>query len=73
MNNQELCGYDREIRSDEARRNWREVLDAVEHGGERIAILRYGRAGAVLVPIDWYVQQAGTAYAAKEQDAGSTA
>ena len=72
MNDRELSGYDREVSSGEARSNFRELLNAVEHDGQRVAILRYGRPGAVLVPIDWYVQQAGTAYAASEEkDAGS--
>jgi len=47
---------DRQVRSDEARRNLRQLLDEVEHNGGHITILRYDRPGAVIVPIDWYEQ-----------------
>lgn len=45
---------DRQVRSDEARRNLRELLNAVEHDGEHVTILRYDTPAAVLVPVEWY-------------------
>lgn len=46
----------RQVKSDEARRNLRDLLNAVEHNGEHVTILRYDRPGAVIVPVDWYTQ-----------------
>lgn len=46
----------REIRSDDARQNWRDLLNEVEHDGEHVTILRYNRPAAVIVPKDWYEQ-----------------
>ncbi len=46
----------RQFKSDEARRNLRDLLNAVEHDGEHITILRYNRPSVVLVPVDWYTQ-----------------
>ena len=45
-----------QVSSDEARRAWRELLDAVEHHGSHITVLRYGKAAAVMVPAGWYEQ-----------------
>lgn len=45
---------DKQVRSDEARRNLRRLLDEVEARGARIMILRYDKPAAVLVPVDWY-------------------
>jgi len=45
---------DRQIRSDEARRNFRVLLDQVEHGGAHITILRYDTPAAVIVPVEWH-------------------
>lgn len=42
--------------SDEVRRRFRELLDAVEHKGEHVIVQRYTRPVAVIVPIDWYEQ-----------------
>ena len=39
--------------SDEARRNFRRILNEVEHG-ETVEILRYGEVAAVMVPSGWY-------------------
>jgi prevent-host-death family protein len=44
----------REVQSDEARRNWRGLLNEVEHGGQHIILLRYTAPSAVLVPVGWY-------------------
>jgi prevent-host-death family protein len=45
-----------QVSSDEARRAWRELLDAVEHKGEHITVLRYGKAAVVVVPAGWHEQ-----------------
>ena len=45
-----------QISSDEARRTWRDLLNAVEHNGEHVTVLRYGKAAAVMVPAGWYEQ-----------------
>jgi len=45
---------DKQVRSDEARRNFRDLLNSVEHRGEHITILRYDLPAAVVVPVDWY-------------------
>ena len=42
--------------SDDARRRWREFLNAVEHKGEHVILQRYGRPAAAVVPVDWYEQ-----------------
>ena len=47
---------DRQVRSDEARRNLRELLNAVEHDGEHVTILRYDTPAAVIVPVEWHEQ-----------------
>jgi prevent-host-death family protein len=45
---------DRRVRSDEARRTLRNLLDAVERDGARITVCRYETPVAVLVPVAWY-------------------
>lgn len=45
---------ERQVRSDEARRNLRDLLNAVEHDGEHVTILRYDTPAAVMVPVEWY-------------------
>ena len=45
-----------QVSSDEARRTWRELLDAVQHRGEHVTVMRYGQAAAVMVPAGWYEQ-----------------
>jgi len=45
----------KQIGSEEARRTFRDLLDEAQRG-ESIAILRYDKAVAVLVPADWYEQ-----------------
>jgi prevent-host-death family protein len=42
------------VRSDEARRNFRTLLNAVEHEGEHVTVLRYNTPAAVIVPHEWY-------------------
>jgi len=42
------------IQSDEARRNWRSTLNAVERDGVHVSIMRYGESSAVLVPVEWH-------------------
>ena len=42
--------------SDEAKRNFRSLLNHVEHDGEHITILRYNTPAAVIVPVEWYEQ-----------------
>ena len=41
--------------SEDARRDWRRILNAVENG-EPVAVTRYGKSLAVVVPADWYEQ-----------------
>jgi prevent-host-death family protein len=43
----------RRVKSEEARRNFRSLLDEAERG-EPIEVQRYDRPVAVLVPADWY-------------------
>jgi len=43
----------RQVKSEEARRNFRDLLDEAERGGF-IEVLRYDRPVAVLVPAGWY-------------------
>jgi prevent-host-death family protein len=45
---------DRQVQSDEARRNLRTLLNEVEHEDAHITILRYQTPAAVIVPVDWY-------------------
>ena len=44
----------KEITSREARTKWREILDEVMAGGSDIAITRYGKHVAVLIPAEDY-------------------
>lgn len=39
--------------SEDARREWRRILDRVQRG-EQVGITRYGDPLAVVVPDDWY-------------------
>ena len=45
----------REVKSEEARRTFRDLLDEAERGGV-IGILRYDRPAAIMVPPDWYAR-----------------
>lgn len=47
---------DRTVHSDDARRKLRELLNAVEHDGEHVTILRYDTPAAVMVPVEWHRQ-----------------
>lgn len=47
---------DKQVLSDEARRNFRALLNDVEHGDAHVTILRYGTPAVVVVPVDWYEQ-----------------
>lgn len=42
------------VRSDEARRTFRTLLNEVEHQGAHVQVLRYDTPAAVLVPVPWY-------------------
>jgi prevent-host-death family protein len=44
----------RRVGTEEARQNFRAILDDVEHHGEHICVLRHRRPGAVIVPVAWY-------------------
>ena len=46
----------KQVHSDEARRNLRDLLNAVEHDGEHVTITRWNVPAAVIVPADWYEQ-----------------
>jgi prevent-host-death family protein len=50
--------------SEDARREWRRILDRVQRG-EQIEITRYGDPLAVVVPVEWR-DKAAAALAAKE-------
>jgi len=43
-----------QVRSEEARKRLRDLLNAVERNGEHITILRYDTPAAVLVPVEWH-------------------
>jgi prevent-host-death family protein len=45
-----------QVGSDEARAHFRSLLNAVEHDGEHVTILRYNTPAAVIVPVRWYEQ-----------------
>jgi prevent-host-death family protein len=67
---------DKQLRSDQARRNFRGLLDEVEHHDVHITILRYDQPAAVLVSPQWYeeakAQIAALAWIVeREQSAGS--
>ena len=63
---------DKQVRSDEARRNLRNLLDDAARG-YHITILRYDKAAAVLVPVDWY-EDAEAAWGTQlERDTGAAA
>ena len=47
---------DKQVRSDEARRTLRDLLDEVEHHDVHVTILRYDKPAAVLVSPEWYEQ-----------------
>lgn len=42
------------VRSDKARREFRALLNRVEHDGEHVTILRYDTPAAVIVPVEWH-------------------
>jgi prevent-host-death family protein len=46
----------RQVSSDEARRDFRAVLNSVEHDHAHVTISRYNIPAAVLVPVEWYEQ-----------------
>lgn len=45
---------DRCVGSDEARSNFRSLLDDVEQHDAHVTIQRHGKPVAVIVPVDWY-------------------
>jgi prevent-host-death family protein len=47
---------DKQVQSEEARRNFRGFLDQVEHHDVHVTILRYNQPAAVLVSPEWYEQ-----------------
>ena len=47
---------DRWVRTDDARRHLRVLLNETEHDGTHIFVLRYDKPAAVIVPVDWYEQ-----------------
>ena len=50
--------------SEDARREWRRILNKVDHG-EQVGITRYGEAAAVVVPVEWH-DEAAAALTAKK-------
>lgn len=61
---------DKQVRSDEARRNLRDLLDEVEHHDVHVTILRYDKPAGVIVSVDWY-EQAKALIEASAGEAGS--
>jgi prevent-host-death family protein len=57
---------DKQVRSDEARRNLRDLLDEVEHHDVHVTILRYEKPAGVIVSVEWY-EQAKALIAATEK------
>ncbi len=51
---------DRCVGSDEARSNFRTLLDDIEHREAHVTILRHGKSVAVIVPVDWYDRATAT-------------
>ena len=47
---------DRYLGSDEARSNFRSLLDDVEQHDAHVTILRHGKPAAVIVPVEWHEQ-----------------
>jgi PHD/YefM family antitoxin component YafN of YafNO toxin-antitoxin module len=45
---------EKRVRSEEARRLFRVLLNAVERNDAHITILRYDTPAAVLVPVEWH-------------------
>jgi prevent-host-death family protein len=42
------------VSSEDARRNFRDLLNDVEHKKEHVTIMRYRTPAVVIVPISWY-------------------
>jgi len=45
---------DEEISANEARRNFGDILGAVEHGEAHVTVTKYGKPVAVVVPAEWH-------------------
>jgi prevent-host-death family protein len=45
---------DRSVTPDEVRRQFRDLLNEVEHQDVHLTVKRYGKPAAVIVPVDWY-------------------
>ena len=43
-----------EVHTERLRTQLREMLNAVEHDGEHITVLRYSKPAAMIVPVGWY-------------------
>jgi len=43
-----------EVKAEDARREFAELLNGVQWRGAHVAVTRHGRRSAVLVPPDWY-------------------
>ena len=50
--------------SEDARREWRRILNKVDHG-EQVGITRYGEPAAIVVPVEWH-DEAAAALTAKK-------
>lgn len=44
----------RTVHSDEARRDFRALLNSVEHDGAHVTIARYNTPAVVMVPVGWH-------------------
>jgi prevent-host-death family protein len=45
---------DHEVTPDDVRRQFRELLNEVEHQDVHLTVTRYGKPAAVIVPVEWY-------------------
>ena len=52
--------------SEDARREWRRILNSVEHDGAHVTITRYGVPAAVVVPVEWHDEAAAALTAQKK-------
>ena len=56
-----------ELSADEARRNWRELLERAHFRGEHVGITRNGQPWVVVVSREWYEQAKASINDTEEQ------
>jgi PHD/YefM family antitoxin component YafN of YafNO toxin-antitoxin module len=50
------CMADKQLLSEEARRNFGALLGEVQYQGVHVTVMRYKTPAAVIVPPDWYAR-----------------